>query len=489
MKIFRILKHLSKIERIILISVAGLLVVGVTTVILLSVKPEKKPDSSKESSKQEKPIELPTPDKEDPLSIVVEEQEEESGAEVDIEEILEKTPQQEYTGELSYGIDVSKYQGAINWKQVAESGIEFAMIRVGYRTLVGGEIMEDPYAKDNLKGAQEAGIKVGAYFFSTAVSTKEAEEEANWIADIIDEYQITYPVAYDCEGFERSGNRQYGMSIKDRTDTAVAFLNRIIERGYSPLFYGSKSDMEDELQWDMERISSLYKVWVAQYPAKPYPETKYSSYSGAHVMWQYTSKGTVPGIRAKVDMNVAYFKFKDAQPPKEEGAPEDTTPNVEAGMNFTTVEEIVTAKEKTNLRDKPSQGTDSKVMHTLLNGEQVTRTGVSNSGWSRVVYNGNTYYAVTSLLTTDLTYKPPHQEPDDGIKTEFEPVNEMITPKEATNLRTLPSVENPDSKVVIKLNKGETVQRTGINKELGWSRVVWQGQTLYCVSQYMVLVE
>lgn len=121
-----------------------------------------------------------------------------SGANVEIGEVLENLPNENETLEITYGIDVSKYQGAIDWKQVAESGIDFAMIRVGYRTLKTGEIIADNNAKYNMQEAAKYGIKVGVYFFSTAVTREEAIEEADWVSDYISKYQITYPVVYNC---------------------------------------------------------------------------------------------------------------------------------------------------------------------------------------------------------------------------------------------------------------------------------------------------
>ena len=107
----------------------------------------------------------------------------------------------------SLGIDVSKFQGTIDWRQAADSGIEFAMVRVGYRTLETGEICEDTNARYNLQEAQANGLKVGAYFFSTAVTEEEAWAEADWVADLIAQYRITYPVAYNCEGFTNPKSR------------------------------------------------------------------------------------------------------------------------------------------------------------------------------------------------------------------------------------------------------------------------------------------
>lgn len=162
--------------------------------------------------------------------------------------------------------------------------------------------------------------------------------------------------------------------------------------------------------------------------------------------------------------------------------------DVEAGHIFTEVNETVTAKEATNLRNMPSQGEESKVMLTLYNGQVALRIGISDSGWSKVSYQGEIYYAVSGYLTTDLTAPTPVPE-DDGIQTVFTECNEMVAPKIEVNLRTLPSVTNPDSVVVVKLPYGTQVKRTGINTDVGWSRVEYEGQVLYCVSSYVFVVE
>lgn len=157
-------------------------------------------------------------------------------------------------------------------------------------------------------------------------------------------------------------------------------------------------------------------------------------------------------------------------------------------MNFREVEETVTAKEATNLRDMPSQGQESSVLWTLQNGEPALRTGISDSGWSRLIYREQVCYAVSNLLTTDLTYHVPEPEPEpeeDGIKTQFTDCSELMTAKIETNLRALPSVTNPDAVVVATIRYGDVVVRTGINTDVGWSRVEYGGQVLYCVSSYL----
>lgn len=414
----------------------------------------------------------------------------EQGTEVDVSKLLSSEAAAE-TDEITFGIDVARYQGTIDWEQVAASGVTFAMVRVGYRMDAGREIVADSNARYNMQEAQKNGIKLGAYFFSTAVNEEEAIEEADWTADYISQYQITYPVAFDCEGFERADSAQYGLSAAQRTDIAIAFLNRIYERGYTPMFYSSMNEMTGDAKWETSRIEKICRIWVSQYPSEPYPQTEKSSYGGVHAMWQYTNRGTVAGISQPVDVNIAYFGYEGTADAQNEETPEEASADVEALMSFTAADEDVTAKDSTNLRNIPSQGEDSKVVYTLQNGETVKRTGVSDSGWSRLTYNGQTVYAVSSYLTTDLDYQTPKEGSQegagsgDGLKTKFSERNEQVTAKIEVNLRALPSVTNPDAVVVAVLHNGEYATRTGINEDYGWSRVEYNGQTLYCISSYL----
>lgn len=412
----------------------------------------------------------------------------EEGAETDMSEVQTSVGE---NGNISIGIDVARYQGVIDWQQVAASGVQFAMIRVGYRTQNGGEILEDSTAKYNMQEAAKNGIKIGVYFFSTAVNDAEAVEEADWVADYISQYQITYPVAYNCEGFYNIDSRQFGLDKETRSNAAASFLNRISERGYTPMFYAAKNEMEGDRDWNVSAISGKYKIWVSQYPTVPFPQTEKSAYSGTHAMWQYTNRGTIPGIPKNVDMNVAYFGYDEAAAAQNSEAPEEVGADVEALMNFTEVNENVTAKDVVNLRDRPGQGADSVVLRTLANGEVAQRTGVSDSGWSRLVIDGQKVYAVSSFLTTDTSYVTPAAATpaptDNGIKTQFAAVNESVTAKIEVNLRTLPSVTNPDAAVAASLKYGEWITRTGISDN-GWSRVEYNGQTLYCISSYLSTV-
>lgn len=393
------------------------------------------------------------------------------------------------TDEITHGIDVARYQGTIDWQQVAQSGVQFAMVRLGYRSMTQGEIVEDCNARYNLQEASKAGIALGAYFFSTAVTEEEAEEEAKWAAKLLSGYPITYPVVYDCEGFNDPDSRQYSLTKEERTDIALVFLKTIKKLGYEGMFYGSKNQLQNDTHWETSRIAKRYKIWVAQYPDSPYPETPQSSYPDDHHMWQYSMSGTIPGISQPVDLNIAYFGYDGIEPAKSKEPPEEVGPDVEALMNFTQVDEQVTAKVETNLRNAPSQGEDSQVVYTLKNGEVAQRVAVSADGWSKLIFKEQTLYAVTSYLTTDLSYDPnaASQDPDgDGIQTQFSPVNEQVTAKEVVNLRRLPSVEHEDAEVIAQLNQGDVATRVGVSDN-GWSKLEYNGVTCYAVTSYLTL--
>lgn len=418
---------------------------------------------------------------------------EEKGADIDISKLLGASTVGENSN-VTYGIDVSRFQGTIDWQQVAESGIDFVMVRLGYRDSQSGEIVADTNAKYNMQEAEKYGIKIGAYFFSTAVSTDEAVEEANWVADYISQYPITYPVGYNCEGFQLANNRHYRLTKDERSNVAVAYLDRILEAGYTPIFYANQSELSGDAEWNTSEIQQKYKVWLAWYNGDTESIATGPAYGGQCAMWQYTNQGSVPGINGTVDVDVAYFGYNGTESAKNTSDRANVSADIEALMNFDPVDEQVTAKNSTNLRDKPSQGSDSTVMLTLENGQIARRTATSESGWSRVEYNGATYYAVSSYLTTDLSapkQEIQQEEPitdNSGFKTKFTDCNDTVTAKEIVNLRNKPSVTDEDSVVVATLSNGETAVRTGINTEYGWSRVEYNGQTLYCVSSYLMIV-
>ena len=195
------------------------------------------------------------------------------------------------------GIDVSKYQGNIDWGAVAASGINFAIIRVGYRGSSSGALVQDPYFKKNISGATKAGIKVGLYFFTQAVNEAEAVEEASMAMSLASGYKVTYPIFIDTES--ASGGRANGLSKSTRTAVVKAFCQTVRNGGYKAGVYASKSWYANQLN-----ASALngYCIWVAQYNSS-------CTYSGKYDMWQYSSKGSVSGIKGNVDMNISYTGY------------------------------------------------------------------------------------------------------------------------------------------------------------------------------------
>lgn len=415
------------------------------------------------------------------------------GAEVALQEWI--TSMDSYAVEgTSYGIDVAKYQGIIDWQQVKEAGIGFAMIRVGYRTQTTGVITEDPLARYNMQEAANAGIQIGVYFFSTALNEEEALEEAKWVTDLIERYPITYPVAYNCEGFTNTSSRQYDMTNQQRSDVAIVFLDEIAKQDYAPMFYASKSELDNNNAWDTNRLEAKYKIWVAQYPEK---QLEKSEYLGNHTMWQYTNQGEVPGIGLGVDLNISYVQYSQTAQPKNSNPPPKVVADLASIIQFTQVQEQVTAKDITNLRTEPSTQKEETVVTQLKNGEIVTRTGYSNSGWSRVEYQGQTLYAVSSFLTTQLDGKPEGETSnvetpktstfseiaEDGTTVNFRIVSETVTAKEKINLRSVIGNANGDT-ISGTLSYGETVLRVGIGDN-GWSKLEVNGQTMYAKTEYL----
>lgn len=204
---------------------------------------------------------------------------------------------QSTTGNSRAGIDVSKWNGDIDWDKVRNAGVEFAIIRAGYRGSVTGSLVEDPYFAANIKGATASGIPVGIYFFTQAVNEVEAVEEASAVLQLVREYNLDYPIFIDTEGAGGNG-RADGLSVEDRTLVCEAFCRTIKNAGYSAGVYGSRNWYNNNLYTD--RLDNDYYIWLAEYRSVPL-------YQGYYQMWQYTSKGKVDGISGNVDMNISYY--------------------------------------------------------------------------------------------------------------------------------------------------------------------------------------
>ena len=195
-----------------------------------------------------------------------------------------------------FGIDVSKWNGNIDWDKVKASGVEFVMIRAGYRGSQTGALVEDPNFLVNIRGAKKAGLKVGVYFFTQAINEVEAVEEASMVIALCEGYELDYPVIIDSEGAGGEG-RADALDIEMRTKVCNAFCETVQHAGYDAGVYASRSWYNANLE--VEELNK-YKIWLAEYRSTPL-------YSGYYDMWQYTSKGKVDGIEGNVDLNISYM--------------------------------------------------------------------------------------------------------------------------------------------------------------------------------------
>ena len=208
------------------------------------------------------------------------------------------------------GIDVSSHNGVIDWNGVKQSGLDFAMIRIGYRGYRSGKIVIDEQALYNIREAKARGIKIGVYFFTQAVNVEEAQEEALWVVSQLHQNHIyiDYPIAIDTED---SGARKNGylpgradlIDNQTRTTACRAFSDIIKYYGYTPAVYASSDWFNNKLKFsDIQ----CYDIWLAHYT---YDENILSNFKGEYQIWQYTDSGQVLGISTKIDMNVCYKKY------------------------------------------------------------------------------------------------------------------------------------------------------------------------------------
>ena len=191
------------------------------------------------------------------------------------------------------GVDVSAFQGDIDWKQVKKSGIDFAMIRLGYRGYGTGKLVEDEYARQNLRNAADAGLAVGAYFYSQALNIDEVNDEIIFMLEVLDNRALDMPIVLDWE-IPTADARTANMDARTLTDIQKYFCEKMTELGYKPMIYFNWHQSSN-----LYYLSELedYEFWLALYQDR-------MSYPWKVEMWQYTDKGRVPGIYGDVDLNV-----------------------------------------------------------------------------------------------------------------------------------------------------------------------------------------
>lgn len=193
------------------------------------------------------------------------------------------------------GIDVSRYQEEIDWEKVAGDGVEYAFIRLGIRGATEGKLAIDVAYEKNMEGALENDIDVGVYFFTQALNEEEAVEEAEFVLENLEDYEISYPIVLDVEEVTTKNPRTKDLTKEDRTKACIAFCERVKEAGYTPMIYGNLKTFL--LMLDMEKLEE-YEKWFAYYRTPLYFPYEFS-------VWQYTSTGKVDGISTDVDLNVS----------------------------------------------------------------------------------------------------------------------------------------------------------------------------------------
>ncbi len=193
------------------------------------------------------------------------------------------------------GIDVSKWQGDIDFKKVKDAGATFVMIRVGSQQGVDGEYILDPYFKQNIENVLANDLKVGVYFYSYANSKKEARKQATWVLDQIKDYELTLPIAFDWECY--NSFNQMELSLFGLNEVAESFLEKVEDKGYDGMLYGSKNYLNSIWKYHD------YDVWLAHY-------TDQTDYDSHYIMWQLCQDGRIDGINTAVDINVLYKNEK-----------------------------------------------------------------------------------------------------------------------------------------------------------------------------------
>lgn len=198
------------------------------------------------------------------------------------------------------GIDLSEYQGSVDFEALKQSGIDYVMLRIGGRYYSEkGEMYTDSLFDEYYKGAKAAGLEVGAYFFSQAINIEEAQSEAEYIINALSGYDLDYPVAFDWETIEDDKARTDVVTGEILTDCAIEFCNTLNEAGYNTIIYSNTSLMY--YMYDLERLKE-YEFWVADYA--DYPSMYYH-----FTMWQYTPNGVINGIEGPVDLNICFKNY------------------------------------------------------------------------------------------------------------------------------------------------------------------------------------
>lgn len=430
------------------------------------------------------------------------------------------------------GIDVSEWNGTIDWTKVKNTGIDFAIIRVAYRGYgSAGNLVTDKYVTANLKGAIEAGIPVGVYIFSQAITEKEAQEEADYILKQISGYNISLPVVIDFEyASDSSGlvGRLYNAKLSKTaaTNICMAFCKKVEAAGYTPMVYGNKDMFTNAL--NVSELSASYPIWLAHY-------TTATDYDGDYSYWQYGT-GTMDGISGSVDMNVRYIK-EDADSEETGGSgmagtgssgtsaggsgttgtgssetssgssgsassgsttSSGTTTGSSSGSTTVTTPTYTSYKTTTAVNYRSGPGISYAVKGTLASGKTISvENGYSKSAngytWYRFKLNSNTYYIASKYLTKVTSTASSGSTTSSGTTAGSSSGSTASTPT-YTSYKTTTAVNyrsGPGTSYGVKgtLASGKTISvENGYSKTANgytWYRFKLNSKTYYIASKYL----
>ena len=199
------------------------------------------------------------------------------------------------------GADISKNQDYVDFVELKKAGVDYVMLRVGARGYGSGQLVLDEYFADNIRRASDAGLEIGVYFSSQAITTDEAVEEANMVLENIRDYSITYPVAFRMESVENDASRIDSLSKSEKTEIARAFLDAVQNAGYKPMLYGNKEWLLKQI--DLSKLTS-YDIWLSQ-------EEDIPDYPYRFTMWQYTKKASIDGIAGNASLNISFIDYSE----------------------------------------------------------------------------------------------------------------------------------------------------------------------------------
>ncbi|MBN9648050.1 SH3 domain-containing protein [Terrisporobacter glycolicus] len=348
---------------------------------------------------------------------------------------------------IEKGIDVSKWNGNINWRSVKNSGVDYVIIRAGY-----GTSTIDPKFKTYIEGAKSVGLKIGVYWFSYATTPNNAAMEAQACLNALSPYKssVTYPVFFDFEydSVRYANNNGVKVTRDLATRMATSFLNKVESKGYTSGIYTNKDFSSTYFTSDLINSNNM---WVAQYSST-------NTFGKPYSMWQYSEKGSVPGISGYVDMNYTCLKTFGGS----SGSEEPSTPSGNQG--------VTTA----NVNFRKSASTSSSIIETIPKNTTVEVVDKSTSGWYKVKYKGNTGYVSKDYVKLNGSGSDDNTPPSSSEKG--------VTSANV-NFRKGASTS---SSIIETIPKNTTVEVVDKSTS-GWYKVKYKGNTGYVSKDYMKL--